>query len=152
MAKTKRTGKCTTREKKNQQFGISQAENSDRPADLHRLKAASYIKLFCKLRLLECDTASVRQKQGGFLSFLSGSLEHTFFLVCFLYRICCQTFQLVADFFLTFEDLIIHVLQLFCLLSKNAHNAPKILHKLGLQFVCNDCNTPEKLGKNGYKK
>ena len=35
--------------------------------------------------------------------------------------------------------------------QKNAHNAPKILHKLGLQFVCNDCNTPEKLGKNGYK-
>ena len=44
------------------------------------------------------------------------------------------------------------VSQLFCLLSKNAHNAPKILHKLGLQFVCNDCNTREKLGKNGYKK
>ena len=39
------------------------------------------------------------------------------------------------------------VSQLFCLLSKNAHNAPKILHKLGLQFVCNDCNTREKLGK-----
>ena len=104
------------------------------------------MKLFCKLRSLECDTASVRQKQGGFLSFLSGSLEHTFFLVCFLYRIC-QTFQLVPDFFLTFEDLIIHVLQLFCLLSKNAHNTPKILHELGLQFVCNDCNTREKLGK-----
>ena len=31
--------------------------------------------------------------------------------------------------------------------QKNAHNAPKILHKLGLQFVCNDCNTREKLGK-----
>ena len=36
MAKTKRKGKCTTREEKNQQFGIYQEENSDRLADLHR--------------------------------------------------------------------------------------------------------------------
>ena len=85
-----------------------QEENSDRLADLHRLKAFWY-KIACKLPRLECDTASVTYKQGGFLSFLSQSLEHTFFLVCFLCRIC-QAFELVPDFFLTFEDLIIHVL------------------------------------------
>ena len=85
MEKTKkRKGKCTgqKRIKSNKQFGIPGRKQW---ADPHRLKAAWY-KIVCKMRRLECDTASIRYSKGGFLSFYNKVYKYTYLFLGWLCR------------------------------------------------------------------
>ena len=120
-------------------------ENNDRPADLHRLKAAWY-KTVLQSAQAGMWHSSIRYHQGGSLSFCNrvyntpfswfassvGSVKRSSLCLMFfsVSRICS---------FMFFSCSVYYQNQIPIRHFNNAHNAsclrPKILHKLGLQFV-----------------
>ena len=160
--KIKGKGKCTAREKKNQQFGIYQAENSDRSADLHRLKVTWYKTVlqivkpgmwhsFCKVETRWLLVLFIRKFRTylflGLLplpDLLSNVLACPWFFSHFRGsdHSCSLAVLFIIKIKYPFATFIMPIMHLVFPL--------KFGISLGFNLSWNDCNTQEKLGKNCY--